>query len=87
MHWCRNSISRNVQELPGPLLCSISRVSQETGLSRFIVEQLIASGQLAVVSVGRRKLVPRLAVEELKLGHLAIAGESASSLNSTGRAA
>jgi excisionase family DNA binding protein len=47
-----------------PRLLSIKLACQSLGLSRTSLYTLMASGQLRSVTVGRRRFVPREAIEE-----------------------
>jgi excisionase family DNA binding protein len=46
----------------GPELYSVKGAAERLGLSRSVVYELIRSGELAHVSVGRRKLISRAAM-------------------------
>ena len=51
-----------------PRLLSIKQASSILGLSRTSLYALMASGQLRSVTVGRRRFVPREAIEEFIAG-------------------
>jgi excisionase family DNA binding protein len=48
-----------------PLVLSVGQAAEALGVSDDLIYELIACGQLPCLPLGRRKLVPRLAVELL----------------------
>ncbi len=48
-----------------PLVLSVSEAAEALGVSDDLIYELIARGELPCLPLGRRKLVPRLAVELL----------------------
>jgi excisionase family DNA binding protein len=48
----------------GPLLLSVTEVADLLGIHRATVYDLLATGQLRSTTLGRRRLIPRAAVEE-----------------------
>ena len=61
---------RKSKEVPGvaPRLCSIEFTTQELGISRTSVYELMASGKLRSVKIGRRRFVPREAIDDFIAG-------------------
>jgi excisionase family DNA binding protein len=53
---------------PVPRLHSIKQATFELGIGRSALYELIAAGKLKTVKVGRRRLVPREAIEEFIAG-------------------
>jgi len=51
-----------------PCLLAIKQVLYEMGISRTALYQLINEGKLRTVKIGRRRLVPREAIEEFIAG-------------------
>jgi excisionase family DNA binding protein len=51
-----------------PRLRSIKQATFELGIGRSVLYELIAAGKLKTVRVGRRRLVPREAIEEFIAG-------------------
>jgi excisionase family DNA binding protein len=51
-----------------PRLLAIKQVIYELGISRTALYELIAEGKLKTVKIGRRRLVPIEAIEELIAG-------------------
>ena len=51
-----------------PRLLAIKQVIHELGISRTALYQLINDGKLRTVKIGRRRLVPAEAVDELVAG-------------------
>jgi excisionase family DNA binding protein len=51
-----------------PRLRSIKQATFELGIGRSALYELIAAGKLKTVKVGRRRLVPREAIEEFIAG-------------------
>ena len=49
---------------PSPMLLAIPEICERTGLSRSSVYQEIRSGRLRSVTVGRRRLIPKAALED-----------------------
>lgn len=60
---------------PAPLLVDVDEAARRLGLGRTKLYDLIGSGALRTVTVGRRRLVPVAALDELVADLLA--GESA----------
>jgi excisionase family DNA binding protein len=58
------------KEVPGgpPRLCSIELTTQELGISRTSVYELMAAGKLRSVKIGRRRFVPREAIDDFIAG-------------------
>jgi excisionase family DNA binding protein len=52
------------EELGATRLLSIIRVAEALGISRSKAYDLMADGQLKFVKIGRRRLVPREAIDE-----------------------
>lgn len=48
-----------------PIVCSVTEAGRMLGVSRAYAYQLVSSGQLPSVRLGRRRVVPRSAVVEL----------------------
>jgi excisionase family DNA binding protein len=48
----------------GPLLMSVAEVAQLLGVHRTTVYDLLAIGELRSTTLGRRRLIPRVALEE-----------------------
>jgi excisionase family DNA binding protein len=62
-----NDQSNNFSKLlPRPL--AIKQVTYELGISRTGIYELIAAGKLRTVKIGRRRFVPREAIEEFIAG-------------------
>jgi excisionase family DNA binding protein len=61
---------RKSKEVPGgpPRLCSIEFTTQELGISRTSVYELMAAGKLRSVKIGRRRFVPREAIDDFIAG-------------------
>lgn len=53
-----------------PLLLSIKQATYELGLGRTVIYELISTGKLKSVKIGRRRCVPREAIEEFIAGLL-----------------
>ena len=51
-------------ESHGPLLLSVSEVALLLGIHRTTVYHLLATGELRSTTLGRRRLIPRAALEE-----------------------
>ena len=51
-----------------PRLLAIKQVIHELGISRTALYQLINDGKLRTVKIGRRRLVPAVAIDELVAG-------------------
>jgi excisionase family DNA binding protein len=51
-----------------PRLRSIKQATFELGIGRSALYELVAAGKLKTVKVGRRRLVPREAIEEFIAG-------------------
>ena len=49
-------------------LLSVIETARELGISRSVVYELLASGALRSAKIGRRRLIPREAVEEFIAG-------------------
>lgn len=54
-----------LDDQPARLLVPVSEAAQLLGISRGTAFELIGTGQLRSIKVGRRRLVPRQALEEL----------------------
>ena len=61
---------RKSKEVPGiaPRLYSIELTTQELGISRTSVYELMATGKLRSVKIGRRRFVPREAIDDFIAG-------------------
>jgi excisionase family DNA binding protein len=59
------SIKRTAEIIgqPDPLLCDIEETASLIGLGRTKTYELIASGKIFSVRIGRRRLVPRTAID------------------------
>jgi excisionase family DNA binding protein len=62
-----NDQSNNFSKLL-PRLLAIKQVTYELGISRTGIYELIAAGKLRTVKIGRRRFVPREAIEEFIAG-------------------
>jgi excisionase family DNA binding protein len=59
----RIGMTTNIAQLPEPDLLSQAEVGRRLGVSRTTVWRLVRDGQLPIVHIGARTLVPRSAVE------------------------
>jgi excisionase family DNA binding protein len=55
-------------QIPEPIVDSVSDAAIRLGLSRTTLYELIASGRLRSVKIGKRRLIPRDAQHELLAG-------------------
>jgi excisionase family DNA binding protein len=64
-----STLPRNKDHSPrGDNLPRLKQVAFELGIGRSALYELIAAGKLKTVKVGRRRLVPREAIEEFIAG-------------------
>jgi excisionase family DNA binding protein len=72
----QHAVSTALASLPAsadaePLMLSVPEAAEQLGIGTTKVKQLIASGRLASVTIGRRRLVPAVSVHDFG----ALAGE------------
>ena len=61
-------IGSNVIAAGSARLLSVIETARELGISRSLIYELLASGALRSAKIGRRRLIPREAVEEFIAG-------------------